>query len=64
MKASLAPRVRKFILEISAFAESNDFLDLVKFDFLDLANFATDDRFSIFPPTSLLISPSVPPNVI
>ncbi len=50
MKASLAPGVRKSVLKL-AFGKS-DFLDLVSFGFLDLADFTAVDRFSKLPPTS------------
>ncbi len=54
MKAFLALIVRKSVPELTftklAFGKS-DFLDLVDFDFWDLAKFAMVDRFSIFLPT-------------
>ncbi len=56
MKAFLASRVRKSVPEL-AFAKS-DFLDLVSFCFLDLADFIAVDRFSKLPPTS---PPPAPP---
>ncbi len=49
MKVSLAPGVRKSVPEL-VFAKS-DFLDLVSFDFFDLADFTAVDRFSKLPPT-------------
>ena len=49
MKAFLAPKIRKSVLEF-VFSKS-DLLGLVDFDFLNLAKFATVDRFSILPPT-------------
>lgn len=52
IKISLAPRVKKSVLKELAFAKFNNFLNLIKFDFLNLVNFATNDRFSIFPSTS------------
>ncbi len=52
MKASLAPGVRKSVLDLTfanlAFNKS-DFLDLVNFDFLDLVEFAMVDRFLVLP---------------
>lgn len=53
----MAPRVRKSVSKELAFAKFNNFSNLIKFDFLNLANFATDDGFSIFlstPPPALL----------
>ncbi len=64
MKAFLTPRVRKSVLEELAFAKfwaftKSDFLSLVNFGFLDLANFTMVDRFLIIPPTlPPLISPA------
>ncbi len=60
MKASLAPGVRKSIPEL-AFAKS-DFLDLVSFGFLDLADFTAINRFSKLPPTPLLPAPPAAPS--
>ncbi len=60
-EAFLAPGVRKSVPELSfaklAFGKS-DFLDLIDFDFLDLAKFAMVDRFLILPLTP---SPSTLP---
>ncbi len=47
MKAFLTLRVRKSVPEELAFAKS-DFLTLVNFGFLDLADFAVVNRFLIF----------------
>ena len=55
MKASLALKVRKSIPREFAFAKS-DFLGLVSFGFLDLADFAAVDRFSKLSPTPLLLA--------
>ncbi len=61
MKASLAPGVRKSVQEL-AFAKF-DFLDLVSFGFLDLADFIAVDKFSKLlltpPPPTLLAAPGV-----
>ncbi len=61
MKAFLALGVRNSVPELTlvklAFGKS-DFLDLVNFDFLDLADFAAVDRFSKLPSTP---PPSAPP---
>ena len=57
MKAFLALRVRKSVPVLTfiklTFGKS-DFLDSTNFGFLDLANFATVDRFSKLPSTSPL----------
>ncbi len=58
MKAFLALRVKKSIPKELAFAKfwdftKSDFLGLVNFGFLDLADFATVDRFLILPATFL-----------
>ncbi len=54
MKTFFVLRVRKFVPKLS-FAKltfgKSDFLDLVDYDFLDLAKFATVNRFLILPPT-------------
>ncbi len=68
MKASLALGVRKSVLEELAFVKfwaftKSDFLGLVNFGFLDLANFATVDRFLILPPISSPL-PALPTLVI
>ncbi len=65
MKAILTSEVRKSVLEKLAFTKfwaftKSDFLGLVNFGFLDLADFATVDRFLIVPPTLLLIILVVP----
>ncbi len=54
IKAFLTSKVRKSVPEELALAKS-DFLVLIKFGFLDLANFAAFDRFLI------LLPPSAPP---
>ena len=60
MKAFLAPRERKSVLEeaFTKFFDKFDYLDLVKSDFLHLAKFVTVDRFLIF--LSISSSP-IPP---
>ncbi len=54
MKAFLASKIRKSVSEELTFAKlafgKSDFLNLVDFDFLDLADFIAVDRFSKFPP--------------
>ncbi len=55
MKASLAPKVRKSVLKELVFAKS-DFLGLVNFGFLDLADFAVVNRFSKILPNSTITS--------
>ena len=58
MKAFLALKIRKSVLELTfAFGKFN-ILGLVNFDFFDLAKFTTVDRFLIL--LSTLLS-SVPP---
>ncbi len=52
MKAFLAPRIRKSVLELASTKLAFDF------DFLDLAEFVTVDRFLILPSTP---PPSAPP---
>ena len=59
MKAFLALEIRKSIPGELAFAKS-DFLNLVNFNFLDLADFVAVDRFSKFLPTPLPLAPVVP----
>ena len=59
MKAFLAPEIRKSISEKLAFAKP-DFLNLVNFGFLDLANFAIVDRFSKLLPILPSLTPIVP----
>ena len=55
MKAFLAPEVRKSVPKFAFAFSKSDFLDLIDFNFLDLAKFITIDRFSILlsiPPPS------------
>ncbi len=63
MKAFLASRVRKTVLEELTFAklalDKSDFLYLVDFSFLDLVEFAIVDRFLIFLATLLLSTRTV-----
>lgn len=54
IKAFLAPKVRKSVLEKLVFVKSEF---LVNFIFLDLPNFVLFDRFSILPST---LPPSAP----
>ncbi len=64
MKAFLALVVRKSVPELTftklTFGKS-DFLDLVNFDFLNLAKFIIVDRFLILPSTQLLLIPPLQP---
>ena len=61
MKAFLTPKIRKSVPELAFVFGKSDFLDLVNFDFLNLAKFITIDKFSIFLST---LFPSALPAVL
>ncbi len=65
MKVFFSSGIRKSVPELAfaklAFGKS-DLLDLVDFDFLDLAKFATVDRFLILLPTPPLSALPVAPS--
>ena len=62
MKAFLAPGIRKSVPKIAFTFSKSDFLGLNNFEFLDLAKFATVDRFLILlsTPSFLSTPPLVP----
>ena len=57
IKASLTSEIRKSIPKLAFTFGKSDFLGLVNFNFLDLAEFAIVDRFSILQPTLPLVPP-------
>ena len=57
MKAFLALEVRKSVSNLAFVFSKSDFLGLVDFDFLNLAEFATVDKF-------LILSPTLPPSTL